>query len=170
MEMLRVRVAEVPAVIELRNTSKTKVFARSVATNAVRSETAAGQMILNPVATTRGLPGGVSWFFGRVGHGAQKIKEAATEPAEASAGEKSVQVATRTGRATRDVFGYEQERRELAKRLHVDPYTTNPILSKQLDDVALAEFRAHVGVTTTMAVFIPGSVAITARRIVSAWV
>ncbi|MBV8453950.1 MAG: hypothetical protein JOZ29_16995, partial [Deltaproteobacteria bacterium] len=58
----------------------------------------------------------------------------------------------------------------LAKRLHVDPYTTNPILSKQLDDFALTAFRAHVGVTTTMAVFIPGSTAITATRIVSTWV
>src|SRR5262249_33941856 len=117
-----------------------------------------------------GIPGGVSRFFGRVSLGAQKIKEAATEPAEASAGEKSVQVAKRTGQATRHVFGYEQERRELAKRMHVDPYTMNPILSKQLDDFALTAFRAHVAVTTTMAVFIPGSTAITATRIVSTWV
>jgi hypothetical protein len=170
LEMLKIRVAEVPAMTELQNTSKTKVFARSVATNAVRPVAAAGQMILNPIDTVKGLPGGVSRFFGRVGHGAQKIKEAATEPAEASAGEKSVQTAKRTGQAMRDVFGYEQERRELAKRLHVDPYTTNPILSQQLDDFALTAFRAHVAVTTTMSVFIPGSTAITATRIVSTWV
>ena len=105
-----------------------------------------------------------------MGHGAQKIKEAATEPAEASAGEKTVEVAKRTGLATRDVFSYEQERRELAKQLHVDPYTTNPILSKQLDDFALRAFRAHIDVTTTMAVFIPSSTANTATRIVSTWV
>jgi hypothetical protein len=170
LEMLEIRVAEVPAMMELQNTSKTKVFARSLATNAVRPVTAAGQMILNPVDTVKGLPGGVSRFFGRVGHGAQKIKEAATEPAEASAGEKTAEVAKRTGLATRDVFGYEQERRELAKRMHVDPYTTNPILSRQLDDFALTAFRAHVGVTTTMAIFVPGSMAITATRIVSTWV
>jgi hypothetical protein len=170
LEILKIRVAEVQAMTELQQTSKAKVFARSVATNAVRPVTAAGQMILNPVETVKGLPGGVSRFFGRVGHGAQKIKQAATEPAEASAGEKAGQVARRSGQATRDVFGYEQERRELAKRLHVDPYTTNPILSKQLDDIALTAFRAHVVVTTTMAVFIPGSVAITGTRIVSTWV
>jgi hypothetical protein len=67
-------------------------------------------------------------------------------------------------------LGYEQERRGLAKKLHVDPYTTNPILAKQLDDFALVAFRAHVGVTTTMSVFIPGSIAITATRVVSTWV
>jgi hypothetical protein len=170
LEMLKIRVAEVPAMVELKHTSKTKVFVQSLATNAARPVAAAGQMVLNPVETVKGLPGGVSRFFGRVGYGAQKIKEAATEPAEAPAGEKTVEVAKRTGQATRDVFGYEQERRELAKRLHVDPYTTNPILSKQLDDFALTAFRAHVGVTTTMSVFIPGSTAITATRIVSTWI
>jgi len=170
LEMLRIRVAELPAMVELQNTSKTKVFAQSVATNAVRPVAAAGQMILNPVDTVKGLPGGVSRFFGRVGLGAQKIKESATEPEEASAAEKSAEVGRRVGQTTRDVFGYEQERRELAKRLQVDPYTTNPILSKQLDDIALTAFRAHVGVTTTMAVLIPGSMAITATRIVSTWV
>jgi len=170
LEMLKIRVAEVPAMEELQDTSKTKVFAESVATNAARPVMAAGQMIMNPVDTIKGLPGGVSRFFGRVGLGAQKIAQAATEPEEASAVEKSAQVGTSVGQTTRDVFGYEQERRELAKRLHVDPYTTNPILSKQLDDIALTAFRAHVGVTTTMSVFIPGSIAITATRIVSTWV
>jgi hypothetical protein len=170
LEMLKIRIAEVPAMIELQNTSKAGVFAKSVATNAARPVVAAGQMILNPVETVKGLPGGVSRFFGRVGLAGQKIAEAATEPDEASAGEKTMQVGKRVGQTTRDVFGYEQERRELAKRLQVDPYTTNPILTEQLDDIALTAFRAHVGVTTTMAVFIPGSIAITGTRIVSTWV
>jgi hypothetical protein len=170
MEMLRIRIAEIPAIVELTNTSKSSVFAQSLATNAARPIAAAGQMVMHPVDTVQGLPGGVGRFFGRVGLGAQRIKEAATHPEEASAAEKAAEVARRTGQSTRDVFGYEQERRELAKRLHVDPYTTNPVLSKQLDDFALVAFRAHIGVTTTMSVFIPGSMAITATRVVSAWV
>jgi hypothetical protein len=91
-------------------------------------------------------------------------------PEGASVSERTGEVAVRAGQTTRDVFGYEQERRELAKKLGVDPYTTNPILSSQLDDIALTAFRAHVGVTTTMAVLIPGSIAITGTRIVSTWV
>jgi hypothetical protein len=170
LEMLRIRVAELPAIVELNQTSKSKVFAQALATNAAAPVAAAGQMVMHPVDTVTGLPAGVGRFFGRVGLGAQKIKEAATTPEEASAGEKAGQVASRTFHTTRDVLGYEQERRGLAKKLHVDPYTTNPILSKQLDDFALAAFRAHVGVTTTMSVFIPGSMAITATRVVSTWV
>jgi len=170
IEMLKIRVAEIPAIIELTKTSKTKVFAQSLATNAARPVTAAGQMVLHPVDTVKGLPSGVGRFFGRVGLAGQKLKEAATEPEEASASEKAGQFGSSTLQATRNVFGYEQERRELAKKLHVDPYTTNPVLSKQLDDFALTAFRAHVGVTTTMSVFIPGSIAITATRVVSSWV
>jgi hypothetical protein len=170
LEMLRIRVAEIPAIMELNQTSKTKVFAQALAANAAAPVAAAGQMVMHPVDTVTGLPAGVGRFFGRVGLGAQKIKEAATTPEEASAGEKAGQVASRTFHTSRDVLGYEQERRGLAKKLHVDPYTTNPILSKQLDDFALVAFRAHVGVTTTMSVFIPGSMAITATRVVSTWV
>ena len=170
LEMLRIRVAEVPAMIELQKTSKTKVFAESIATNAARPVAAAGQMIMNPTETIKGLPGGVSRFFDRVGLGAQKITEAATEPEDGSAADRSAEVGKRVGQTTRDVFGYEQERRELAKRFQVDPYTSNPILTQQLDDIALTAFRAHVGVTTTMSVLIPGSIAITGTRIVSTWV
>jgi hypothetical protein len=170
IEMLKIRVAEIPAIMELNKTSKTKVFAESLATNAARPVQAAGQMVMHPVDTVTGLPAGVGRFFGRVGLAGQKLKEAATEPEEASAGKKAGQFGTTTVQATRNVFGYEQERRELAKKLHVDPYTTNPVLAKQLDDFALTAFRAHVGVTTTMSVFIPGSMAITATRVVSSWV
>jgi hypothetical protein len=170
IEMLRIRVAEVPAMEELEHESKTKVFAQALARTGVEPVKAAGQMVMHPVDTVKGLPGGVGRFFGRVGLGAQRIKEAATEPEEASAGEKAGEVAKRTGQTTKDILGYEQERRELAKRLHVDPYTTNPILSKQLDEFAEVAFKAHVTVTTTMSVFVPGSMAITATRIVSHWV
>jgi hypothetical protein len=170
IEMLKVRVAEMPAIMELNKTSKTKVFAQSVGRNAIRPVQAAGQMVMHPVDTVKGIPSGVGRFFGRVGLAGKKLKGAATEPEEAPASEKAGQLATTAGQTTRNVFGYEEERRHLAKQLHVDPYTTNPVLSKQLDDFALTAFRAHVGVTTTIGILVPGSMAITATRVVSTWV
>ena len=170
LEMLRIRVAEIPAIIQLTKTSKTQVFAEAAASNAVAPVHAAQQMVTHPVDTVKGLPSGVGRFFGRVSLGAQRLKEAASQPQEAPPSEKAATVAKRAGQTTRDVFGYEQERRELAKKLHVDPYTTNPVLSRQLDDFALVAFRAHVAVNTTMSVLVPGSMAITATRVVSAMV
>ena len=74
-EMLKIRVAEIPAIQELTKTSKTKVFAQSLATNAARPVAAAGQMVIHPVETVKGLPSGVGRFFGRVGLAGQRLKE-----------------------------------------------------------------------------------------------
>jgi hypothetical protein len=74
-EMLKIRIAEIPAIQELTKTSKTKVFAQSLATNAARPVAAAGQMVMHPVAIVKGLPAGVGRFFGRVGLAGQRLKE-----------------------------------------------------------------------------------------------
>lgn len=72
LEMLRIRVAKIPAIVELTQTSKTKVFTQALATNAAAPVTAAGQMVMDAVNTVKGLPAGVGRFFDRVGLGAQK--------------------------------------------------------------------------------------------------
>lgn len=166
LDLLRIRVAELPAIVQLQNTSKSGVFAQSLARNAVRPVEAAGRMIRNPMETVQGLPGGVSRFFGRVGHGAQQIAQAATNSDQNGAGE----MASRVGKTTRDVLGYEQERRQLARSLHVDPYTTNPVLVPLLDQIADVAFAAHVGVSVAFSVAVPGSIAITGTTMVSNWV
>jgi len=76
--MLQVRVAEIPAIVELTNTSKAGIFAESIATNAVHPVQDAEQMVMHPVDTVKRLPEGVGRFFGRVGLGAKKIHEAGT--------------------------------------------------------------------------------------------
>jgi hypothetical protein len=55
LEMLRIRVAELPAIVELTKTSKTKVFAQALATNAAAPVAAAGQMVMHPVETVQGF-------------------------------------------------------------------------------------------------------------------
>lgn len=64
VEMLTIRIAEIPAIQELEQTSKTKVFAQALARNGMQPVTAAGQMIMHPVDTVKGLPGGIGRFFG----------------------------------------------------------------------------------------------------------
>lgn len=169
LEMLRIRVAELPAIAQLRRTSKTGVFAQSLAKNAVRPVKAAGQMLMNPMETVQGLPGGVQRFFGRVGHGTQQLAQSATD-SEQSGAERAGAVASRTGKAAMDILGYEQERRELARKLDVDPYTTNPILVPLLDEIAQVAFTAHAGVNLAMSVAVPGSIAITGTTMVANWV
>jgi len=156
-EMLELRLAEIPAIVKLDETSKTGTFVKSMATTAVQPLESAGHMVMNPVDTVTGLPSGVGRLFDRVGSGVGRL--VGSEPTPGTGGEEGG-----VADATRDLLGYEQERRELAKKLGVDPYTTNPILTKKLDEIATTAFRARVGVNTAISVFVPASIILTGVR------
>ena len=70
---------------------------------------------------------------------------------------------------TRDAFGYDDRRRQLAKQVGVDPYTTNPVLAKQLDDIAWAAFAGGLGVTALKSM-VPGSMVIGTSTMLTDWV
>src|SRR5262249_1560771 len=68
------------------------------------------------------------------------------------------------GTDARDALGYEKARRTLAKELKVDPYTSNPVLAKSLDDVAWVAFTGRLGTNVVMSVVVPGSIVISATN------
>lgn len=115
------------------------------------------------------MPGGVERFFDRVELGAQMIAGAATAPEQSSA-QRAEDVTQRVGGITADVFGYESERRALAKSVGVDPYTTNPVLSKKLNDMAWVAFSGRVGVNALITVFVPVSIAVSASSVTNAMI
>ncbi len=164
-ELLELRLAEIPAILELNAVSKTGVFAKSMARSVVRPLEATGNMVMNPIDTVTGLPSGVGRLFDRVGTGAGHLWDAATDSSQGGL-ERTGEVAARTGTLTRDVLGYEQERRELAKKLGVALYTSNPILAKKLDEIASVAFYGRVGVNTAISVAVPASMIITGVRTV----
>jgi hypothetical protein len=159
-EMLELRLKEIPAIIKLDETSKTKTFITAMGTTAVKPLESAGRMVMHPIETASGLPGGVGRLFQRAGTGASHLWNTATNSEKGGLGEAAQQ----TGAITKDALGYEQERRQLAKRLGVDPYTTNPILKKKLDAIATVAFYGHVGVNTVISVAVPASMIITGVR------
>jgi hypothetical protein len=69
------------------------------------------------------------------------------------------------GGITATALGYEKERRDLAKGLGIDPYTTNGVLAKKLDDMAWVAFSGRVGIQAATAVFVPYSMAMSAVTI-----
>jgi hypothetical protein len=162
LEMLAVRVPELAAIQHLKGVSRSKLFLNSARNAAEKPVKAAVNIVTHPKETIQGLPAGLGRFFDRVQSGANRIVEAAssTEPGEDRAGA----ILKGGGTAARDALGYEQERRALARELKVDPYTTNPVLAKQLDDVAWVSFTGRLGVNAVMSVAVPGSMAITATK------
>jgi len=162
-DMLPIRVVEVHALDQLEHTSKTKEFLTAAGRAAARPVAAAANMVTHPVDTVKGAPAAVGRFFDRVELGAEHI--ASATKGDAPAAEKTALVTKRVGGVTADVFGYEQERRALAKRLGVDPYTTNHVLSEKMNDVAWVAFSGRVGLNVVISVAVPFSMAISATSI-----
>ena len=73
------------------------------------------------------------------------------------------------GNATLNALGFDDTRRRLAKQLGVDPYTTNPVLAKKLDDAAWAGFAGDLG-TDLLTAMIPGGALVQTTTRLSNWV
>jgi hypothetical protein len=157
--ILELRVQEIAAIQKLRSMDDKKVFTDALKGTAERPLKAAVHMAKNPGETLKGLPDGLGRFFDRVSTGAERAYDAAA--AAHSAGAGAAVVATKGLEATRDVLGFEQEKRDLAKRLAVDPYTSNAELAEALDHVAYVAFAGRLGVNTLISVAVPGSLIIT---------
>lgn len=159
VETLALRESEVRAILELRKASKTETFTKALGTTAMRPINAAVNIAKHPVDTAKGIPSGVGRFFDRVGSGAKRAYAAATDSSKPG-GERAGEVASSAGKATADALGYEQERRNLARKLGVDPYTSNPELAELLDEFATAAFAGRVGINTLITVVVPISLAL----------
>jgi hypothetical protein len=162
-DMLGIRVVEVGALAELDKTSKTDVFLKAAGAAAARPVNAAVNMAMHPVETAKGAPAAVGRFFDRVKLGARHVTSA-TE-GDGSAADKTAAVTKRVGSVTADVLGYEEERRALAKRLGVDPYTTNQVLSEKMNEVAWVAFSGRFGLNLVISVAVPFSMAISATSV-----
>src|SRR5262245_18827344 len=158
IRMLPIRVNEVEAIAKLNEVSRTREFVAAAGRAAVRPVTAAANMVRRPVETVTGLPGGVARLFGRVRLAGERVHQAATAPGQSGA-ERTAEVSRRVGATAITALGFEQERRRLAESLGVDPYTTNPVLSERLTDVAWVAFSGRFAITAVSAILVPYSTA-----------
>lgn len=145
-EMLGIRVGELAAIAQLRQMSQSGVFADALAASAAKTGAAIGQAAMNPVETLIGIPSGIGRFF-------QSASTTISRATEAPQGANSAQNANATAD---DVLGINQAKRRIAKQVGADPYTTNPVLAKQLDDLARAAFAGGVSLDVALAVSTAG--------------
>src|SRR6266478_4271926 len=101
---------------------------------------------------------------GRIELGTERVYQAATAP-DQSGGERAAEASKRVGMATITALGFEKERRDLAKSLGVDPYTTNEVLSEKLTDAAWVAFSGRFIIQTATSILVPYSMAMSAVTI-----
>ena len=153
LDLLKVRLSEIPAIAYLENVKKTGVFANALAQSAERPVADAANMVVHPMDTVTGLPSGIGSFFGRVTLGVGHIASTASNSFGSGA------AAGQTANATMTALGYDQVRRDLARKLHVDPYSSDPVLTKKLNSVAWVMFSARLTVDAAM-MAVPASIVI----------
>jgi hypothetical protein len=163
--MLGIRVGEIQALDVMNKTEKSEVFQRALVGSAKRTGKSVATAVTHPVETAKGVPAGVGRFFQRVERGVKTGAAKAHDYMSGTGEEKtsSSEAAEQVGSAAADLIGQQDSRRRVAKVLKVDPYTTNPVLDKKLNEFAwvvwAGEFGLDYGIT-----MVPGGMAITLTR------
>lgn len=193
-ELVKIRVNEIAALAQLEKISQEQAASEGFKEAGRELGQEFKQIYENPQETLEGVAAGVGRFFERTARaaktGVQKIGDVreqegkpppppsgpganlpgATEGAGTAVhGDVVTESAKAVGKVTADFFGYDDQRRKLAKKLQVDPYTTNPVLSKKLDEVAWAAFKGGLGVTAIKAIA-PATMVVTIASGAADWV
>ena len=166
--LLLVRLREVDALAQLDEVSRSEVFVKAVGTSVVNVGKGVVAAAKDPEATIKGIGGGLKRFGVNLGRKAKRAGDKAVdavkkdedekaEGPEKSGGKKAAEAA---GGAAKSILGVNAGARRWARKVGVDPYTTNPILKKALEDIGTAD--AAGGIATKIALPIPMPVSSTA--------
>jgi len=194
--MLDVRLREIDALAQLQTITDSEVFKAGAKHSSDEAAAGLRSFVEKPKETLEGIPEGIGRFFKRTARaaktGIQKLDDIhqgrspgtpiengpgsrlpggpsaspSDAPPQADIYKATAQAA---GQVALNALGYDDARRRLAKRLGVDPYTTNPVLAKKLDEVAKAAFTGGLTVDLVTAM-IPGGRIVTTSTRLSDWV
>lgn len=162
VEVLAERIAEIPALEALDKVTRSEAFVQAAEGKLGGIANAFGNVFLHPIKTAAGITGGVARYLrnriNKVGDQAQALSDRAArrlgsdgDPYAAGDGpmtdtriddapHKDRAWYDRTGaelvRESKRQLSYGKMKRQLAKRLGIDPYTANPYIHVRLDSLA----------------------------------
>jgi hypothetical protein len=146
--MMRMRINELAALDELERLSQSEQFSRAMVNAGLSPVKYAGKLIVNPVGTIQNTFAGIGSFLGSVGSGV------------ANAGKTQDDTVS-------SLIGVTKERRQLAAKYGVDPYTDFPPLAAKLKQLAEAGALGGLAVTGAM-MAIPGAAGIVVSNVSTA--
>src|SRR6266446_2641148 len=122
-EMLLQRLKEIDAITRLQEVSRTDEFKKSLLAAAKSPLNSAKNIARDPAQAISNVPKGIMKFMGRA-------KETVENVGKGGGGNDG------DGNKMKDVIGYSDRKRKIALQMGIDPYSTNTVLQKELDDVA----------------------------------
>src|SRR5215470_16209719 len=126
-KMLLQRLKEIDAIARLQDVSRTDEFKKSLVAAAKSPLNSAKNIARDPAQAIANVPKGVMKFLGRAKESVQNAGKGGDNEA-------------RDGSRLKDAIGYSDKKRKIALEMGIDPYTTNTVLQKQLDDAATASW------------------------------
>jgi hypothetical protein len=145
---LAVRIQEIGALAALEEVSKTDVFLAAAGQSVVRIGQGAAAVVTDPAGTAKGLGAGVKRFGVNLG---RRTQRAVTSTGDDTAKEGGGAAAS----AASSVLGVTAAMRRWAHKVGVDPYTTNTILRKALEDVAKVDTAGSIATKVVIPVPAP---------------
>jgi len=128
-EMLLRRIKEIYTIDQLKGVSRTDQFKESLLTAAKGPYNAAKNVVRDPVGAVSGAGKGLMKFMGKVGQSAKHVAKGEAEKPTSESGKRG-----------EDIIGYSKTKKKMAISMGIDPYSTNQVLQKALDDVAWASW------------------------------
>lgn len=159
--LLEVRLREVDALSKLAEVSKSEVFLAAAGNSVLNVGKGAVSAVRDPAATAKGIGGGVKRFGTNLGRTVKSTTDSASSPGDPNKNTTD-KMADAGQAAAYSVLGVNSAMRRWAQKVGADPYTTNPILRKALEDIgqidAAGSIAAKVVVPIPMVVSAAGSV------------
>ena len=124
---LDARLKEIDAIAQLQDTSRTDEFKKSLVAAAKSPLNSAKNIARDPAQAISNVPKGLMKFLGRAKETVENVGKGGKDDAG-------------KGNRMKDAIGYSDKKRKIALEMGIDPYTTNTVLQKQLDDLAWASW------------------------------
>ena len=139
---LKIRVDEMRALAAMERVSNSDQFTRQVKQGGKNVVAGAKALVTRPVDTVKGAFAGIGALAGRAG---DALMGDPPSDAEDSGIEK--------------VIGFSSTKRDYSAEFHVDPYSTNPLLQKRLEEISWYGYSGKITASAVSAV-IPGGVGV----------
>ena len=155
VNMLAVRVNELQAIAALQEVERSRAFQDSLVRAASAPIQFVQSAVTNPVGTVENVGQGLGNVLGRIGFLARSGVQSVTDSTSSASPAPSVLPPAPAGETipsafTGDPFGYNKARRDWARQLNIDPYTSNPVLRPLLDNAAAASFAGSFPVNAAI--------------------
>jgi hypothetical protein len=138
--LARIRISEIGAIAQLKEVDKIAVAAGAAVDSVINMGKGTLHLVTNPVDTVTGIGGAAGRLFGRIGRGVRRTSERIASDGGTSKSDPpkstGARVADASGAVAKDLLGVNRAMRFWAQKLGVDPYTHNPVLRDELEEVA----------------------------------